>query len=96
MRYKILENRVKIFDSYLMSLSEFLEALDEIRRLYPEHVAFKRSQESMILEWRAHNLLHRFGIKHNKTADVDLEYPQSPLKRFAYGVLGWIGKICKI
>ena len=93
MRYKILENRIKLIDSYMMSKNEFIAALDEIRKLYPSHVAFKRSRRSMILEWEAHNFLYWLGIKKDKTADVDLEYPQTWLKRLGYGFLGVLGKI---
>ena len=92
-RFKILENRIKIFDSYMMSKAEFLEALDEIQGLYPDHIAFKRSRRSMILEWQAHNFLYWLGIKKDKTADVDLDYPQPWIKRLAYGVLGVLGKL---
>ena len=93
MRYKILDNRIKILDSYMMSESEFYSALDEIQNLYPDHVAFKRTRRSMYLEWRAHNFLYWMGIKKDKTADVDLEYPQGWFKKIAYGILGILGKI---
>lgn len=93
MRYKILENRIKLIDSYMMSKNEFIAALDEIQKLYPSHIAFKRSRRSMILEWEAHNFLYWLGIKKDKTADVDLEYPQTWLKRLGYGFLGVLGKI---
>ncbi len=93
MRYKILGNRIKIFDSYTMSKAEFSEALDEIQKLYPEHVAFRRTRRSMYLEWMAHNFLFRMGIRKDKSADVDLEYPQSWFKRLGYGILGIFGKI---
>lgn len=93
MRYKILGNRIKILDSYMMSEAEFSEALDEIQKLYPDHVAFKRTRKSMYLEWRAHNFLYWMGIKKDKTTDVDLEYPQGWFKKIAYGILGILGKI---
>lgn len=90
MTYKILENRIKIIDSYTMSDEEFGRAIDEIQSLYPEHIAFKRSRKSMYLEWRAHNLLYRLGIKRSKTADVDLEYPQLWYMKIIYWILGRI------
>jgi len=74
----------------MMSEAEFYGALDEIQKLYPSHVAFKRSRKSMILEWRAHNLLYRLGIKKSKTADVDLEYPQPWYMKVIYWILGRI------
>ena len=93
MRYKILDNRIKILDSYMMSEAEFYGALDEIQKLYPDHIAFKRTRRSMYLEWRAHNFLFWMVIRKDKTADVDLEYPQSWFKKIAYGILGILGKI---
>ena len=93
MRYKILDNRIKILDSYMMSEAEFYSALDEIQKLYPDHVAFKRTRKSMYLEWRAHNFLYWIGIRKDKTADVDLEYPQGWFKKLIYGILGVLGKI---
>ena len=92
-RFKILENRIKIIDSYMMSRAEFLEALDEIQGLYPSHVAFKRTRRSMILEWEAHNFLYWLGINHDKTSDVDLDYPQPWYMKVGYWVLGVLGKI---
>jgi len=77
----------------MMSEAEFSEALDEIQKLYPSHVAFKRTRKSMYLEWMAHNFLFRMGIKKDKTTDVDLEYPQGWFKRLGYGILGILGKI---
>lgn len=96
MRYKILENRIKILESWMMSKEEFLSILDEIQKLYPNHVAFKRTRRSMILEWEAHNLLYRLGIKKDKTADVDLDYPQPWTKRLGYKILGIVGKLFRI
>lgn len=93
MKYKILENRIKILESWMMSKEEFLKILDEIQELYPDHVAFKRTRRSMILEWEAHNLLYRLGIRKDKTADVDLDYPQPWIKRLGYGILGIVGKL---
>lgn len=93
MKYKILENRIKILESWMMSKEEFLNVLDEIQKLYPDHVAFKRTRRSMYLEWMAHNFLFRMGIRKDKTADVDLEYPQGWFKKLEYGILGILGII---
>ena len=79
--------------TYTMPDEEFGRAIDEIQKLYPDHVAFKRTIRSMYLEWMAHNFLFRMGIRKDKAADVDLEYPQSWFKRLGYGILGILGKI---
>ena len=93
MKYKILENRIKILESWMMSKEEFLNVLDEIQKLYPDHVAFMRTRKSMLLEWYAHNLLYRLGIKKDKTADVDLDYPLSWYMKLGYWILGTLGKL---
>ena len=47
----------------------------------------------MILEWEAHNFLYWLGINHDKTSDVDLDYPQPWYMKVGYWVLGVLGKI---
>lgn len=91
--FKILENRIKIIDSYKMSKEEFDMVLEEVKKLAPSHVAFNRTKKSIYLEWYAHNLLYRLGIRKDKTADVDLDYPQPWIKRLGYGILGWVWEI---
>lgn len=36
---------------------------------------YKRSTFSIIIEWRAHNLLYKLGICRKRTKHVDIEYP---------------------
>ena len=48
---------------------------------------YSRSAESWINEWRAHNLLCRWGIAPDRTRDVDLDENESSLRRFCYFIL---------
>ena len=86
---KITENNIHIENSYqIKSKSEMKEVLYAIQHNHPECSSFKRSYESLIAEWRAHNRLYRWGIKRNHTADVDLNYPLKWYVELIYRILG--------
>lgn len=87
--YKILSNRVKIINSYkITDRSKMKEILYAIQHNHPECTSFKRSYESLIAEWRAHNRLYRWGIKRSHTADVDLNYSLKWYMELIYRILG--------
>lgn len=87
--YKILSNRVKIINSYkITDRSKMKEILYAIQHNHPECSSFKRSYESLMAEWRAHNRLYSWGIKRSHTADVDLNYPLKWYMELIYRVLG--------
>ena len=90
MRYKIYGERVKLFDSYAVSKSKFKSELDRIRYLHPTCRLWRRSDRSLINEWRSHNLAYKLGIRREKTADCDLNYEQEWYVRLAYAVVGTI------
>ncbi len=43
----------------------------------PEMAVCRRDLESMIMEWRSHNLFYQLHIFRSRTKDVDLELRQS-------------------
>ena len=89
MEHKVLENRIKIYDSYkVTNLDLMLDELNKLKELYPDHPTWNRSMHSLKLEWAAHNLLYALGYKKDKTKDVDLDYPQKWYMKIAYGILG--------
>lgn len=47
----------------------------------------KRSMFSIIIEWRAHNLLYDLHIYRSRTKDVDIEYPIKWYKVVGYFIL---------
>lgn len=47
----------------------------------------KRSMFSIIIEWRAHNLLYNLHICRSRTKDVDIEYPIKWYKVVGYFIL---------
>lgn len=87
--YKIQNNNIHIQDSYLIhKKSEMNELLLTIKQEYPNLLVFeKRSINSLIREWRAHNLLYKLGLFKNRTKDVDLDIYETALRRICYFIL---------
>ena len=88
MVYSITDNNLHIYDSYAISKWEFRKHLLNI---WGKHIAcpvFKRSIFSLSMEWAAHNFCYAIGYKRERTADVDLNYPQKWYARIGYAVVG--------
>ena len=90
MRYRILGDRVKLFDSYLVPKAKMSRELGMIRNLHPTCRLWHRSEGSIKREWASHNLAYSLGIRREKTADADLNYEQKWYNKLAYGVVGTI------
>ena len=90
MKYKILSNRVKLIDSYLISKKKMGRELQSIRNLHPSCGLWQRSESSLKREWLAHNLAYALGIRRGKTKDCDLKYEQKWYLRIIYEVIGTI------
>ena len=88
MKYKILGDRVKLFDSYLVPKSEFSRELRLMKNLHPTCRLWHRSENSIKWEWASHNLAYSLKIKRNRTADADLNYEQAWYVRLMYWVVG--------
>lgn len=88
MECKVKENRIKVYDSYLVRKADFEKELADIKNRYTGHCVWNRSIQSLKREWAAHNLLYSLNIRREKTKDVDFDYPQGFFHRFAYFILG--------
>jgi hypothetical protein len=58
-----------------------------IQHNHPE-LKFNRDINDLVCEWVVHNKLYKFGIKKDKTKDVDLEFEENKWKIFIYRILG--------
>ncbi len=86
--YNVLSNRVKIIDSYkITDRSKMNEIIYAIQYKHPE-IKFNRDYSDLIHEWVAHNRMYKWGIKPEKTKDVDLEFEESKCNIIIYRILG--------
>ena len=90
MKYKIYGDRIKLFDSCFVSKNRFQYEIDKIRNLHPTCHLWIRSDGSIRREWAARNWAYSLGIKHDRTADVDLNFEQKWYARLGYFVVGSI------
>lgn len=93
--YKIYKTDVQIRDSWeIKRRKEMIEILDHILDQLPaDHPIKSKRRNALLLEWSAHNLLHRIGYKPKQTGSVDLNAGESWKHRICYFILGWIGFI---
>lgn len=89
LRVHISENNVTIFDSFrVKKLDDMKFIIYKLRGGYSSKYAIhKRSVNSIVHEWRVHNLLYSLGIMKNRTKDVDLNINQPWYIKVLYLIL---------
>ena len=75
----LTEENTRIVDSCeVRSKTEMVDCLTQLREnASPEMAINQRSVESLVDEWRAHNLFYGLHVFRSRTHDVDLERHQS-------------------
>ena len=78
-RIRLTKENTHVFDSYLIRSKEDIRAfLEEIREQSdPDMAIMQRTLNSLIAEWRSHNLFYYLHVFRSRTKDVDLERTQS-------------------
>ena len=75
---KLTPNNTHILNSYLVkSKAEMRDYLHRLRDVAAENAVNRRDMESMVREWRSHNLFYFLHVFRSRTKDVDLELNQS-------------------
>ena len=75
---KLTPNNTHILNSYLVkSKAEMRDYLLRLRDVAAENAVNRRDMESMVREWRSHNLFYFLHVFRSRTKDVDLELNQS-------------------
>ena len=86
-RYLLTDDCLTIYNSYQIistsDMEKFLVGLRYNGGASSECIIFKRSLDSMIDEWKAHNLLYKFGLFRSHTKDVDIDN-ESKYRKFFY------------
>lgn len=75
---KLTPNNTHILNSYLVkSKAEMRDYLRRLRDVAAENAVNRRDMESMVREWRSHNLFYFLHVFRSRTKDVDLELHQT-------------------
>ena len=88
MAVQILSNRIKIIDSYTITdRSKMKEIIYAIQHAHPE-IKFDRTYNLLVSEWVAHNRMYKWGIRRDKTKDVDLEFEEKWYNKLIFKIIG--------
>ena len=86
--YSVTPNNIHLESSFRVPKVDFERELKAMRERHPDSQVWKRSMESLKREWAAHNAFHAMGIFRNRTAHMDLNWPQPWYVRLGYAILG--------
>lgn len=93
MLIKVSKNNIHIENSCEVNTREDMQmVLNDIRANHSleESDVLKRTDKSLIKEWRVHNVFYNLHLFRTHTKDVDLNYPQSKIIEIAYSVAYFI------
>ena len=78
-RIRLTKENTHVFDSYLVRSKKDIRAfLEETREQSdPDLAIMQRTLNSLVAEWRSHNLFYYLHVFRSRTKDVDLERTQS-------------------
>lgn len=83
------KDNICILDSYKVKRSKDMKQILEnvFYASVNRGIFYSRSIKSWLKEWKAHNILYKFGLFRSHTKDVDLTEKESKKRRFAYFIL---------
>lgn len=91
-KYNVGETAITIYDSYKVKDDEEKKSILTEICLDVEGLELCRNFNSMLIEWKAHNILYKLGIIRSRTKDVDLEYNQNRFIAWCYKVVCFLFK----
>ena len=85
---------IQIKDSYQITNKRDIETIIDIIMYNSNYkkiaaAGFTRARQSLIREWKAHNVLYYWGYKKEQTGTVDLNQHESRGRRLAYFFLSF-------
>ena len=89
-RVDMSKDNTKIYGSHKITCHlDMIKFLKILRIKYPQHelAIRKRNIYSMLVEWKANNLLYYLGILRSQTANVDFNVEQKWYIKIAYFIL---------
>lgn len=89
MQIKVTKNCITVIDCYEDYSKKTIKCyLKNLRETYPEYDIFKRSDKSLMREWRAHARLYKLGLYKEHTKDCDMEYPIERKYEIIWNLIG--------
>lgn len=88
---KYSKTNVHIDDSYAVAKADIADWVEQIRSFGEMYgYEYDRPKSSWRREWKAHNVLYRWGVEPNRTRDVDLNEGETLARRIAYYFLSFL------
>ena len=81
-KYEVSENNVHVINSYIVTNDNAKREF--LKNLLRTTEGLKRSEKSMLNEWKAHNIFYQHGWFQDHTADVDFEFKQKWYYKVGY------------
>lgn len=85
----VSKDNVHIEDSYTAGNKVIKDIISYLKKIYSEDrdcIITRRKKGSLIREWRAHNVLYKWGLFKSHTKDVDLN-DELWYRRFIFNLL---------
>lgn len=85
------KTNVHITSSYAVAKTDIADWVERIRSFGEMYgYEYARTKSSWRREWKAHNVLYRWGIELSRTRDVDLDEGETLLRRIVYYFLSFL------
>ena len=88
--FTVTPNNIHLESSFKVRKEDFERELEAIREQHPDSLVWNRSLDSLKREWATHNAFHAMGIFRDRTAHMDLNWPQPWFVRLGYALIGSI------
>ena len=84
--YCLSADNISIKDSYLITNQKQMQDILQAIRIaaFEQGYEYKRTNNSWVREWAAHNLLHSWNVAPERTGTVDLNEDESVFRRVGY------------
>lgn len=88
--YDVSATNIHVHNSYTVTNDEAKKAFIKHLLETVEGLAEKRSEKSLLNEWKAHNIFYQHGWWQDHTADVDFEFKQKWFYKLAWWLVAHI------
>ena len=86
-KYHVGESGICIFESWKITDAKIKEDFLMNLCLEIEGLELCRSRKSMLIEWKAHNILYQKHIFRKSTENTDIEWKQNKFVAFVYRMI---------